>query len=199
MGLDLLLLVDSSGLAITRYPTQSNTEENFQLFSALLTSLSKSTKDLGFGELKYLVIGKKKYIIKEVGENFLIAVFDEDEDIESWFFDLIHNSIKSVLNYARDEEGLIKDYEANLFRNVLKNFYQKYNELKEQYDLFKKTLEEIYKQKGEEVLEVANTISLPELEIWEEGNNIIIKNIRTGDIQRFKEILEKAISVIKET
>ena len=194
----MIAITDPSGVPIAIYPKETIAETEFSIFTGVVKSLDNLVKGIEGESVNYIELGTKIYRIDRIGEYLVITKLNEkpSKDVE-WFFELLLNSLNLTLKYVKEEDGLVESHESNLFSNILRKFYEKYNELVNLYGQFKEEYSQFIEKKKNGSLDIVRNLLEPELELETDNDNIKLKRVRTGDIERFIEILKTALNYMR--
>ncbi len=194
----MIAITDPSGVPIAIYPKENVAETEFSIFTGVVKSLDNLVKGIEGESVNYIELGTKIYRIDRIGEYLVITKLNEKPsgDVE-WFFELLLNSLNLTLKYVKEEDGLVESHESNLFSNILRKFYEKYNELVDLYGQFKEEYSQFVEKKKNGSLDIVRNLLEPELELETDEDNVKLKRVRTGDIERFIEILKTALNYMR--
>ena len=193
--LKMIAVVDPSGIPIAIYPRSEVDENDFSIFMGVLRSLDNIVQSIEGEPLSCIEVGQASFRFEKIGDYILVAKLEGENWREiDWYFKLLVNALRHSINYVRTTEGLVENYEEKLFKNILRKFYENFEEVKKLYKRFSENYLRFKDNKGESAYQMVNDIFGHELELVEKENLISFKDIKTSDIERFKELIELALS-----
>jgi len=198
LALKSLLLIDPSGVPIATYPEDLENDSEMSIFSGIVLSLVKFGRSSKFGEVREIRIGDDVYLVKVINDSVLLAIFDSNGDENYWLLDALNNALSSMLRYVRDEEGVVKNYEISVFKNIFKKFYEKYDNIMAKISKISEIYNALKDKDGEKILQMIGDIVFPEMDVYEKDNKIYFKDVKIGDIDRINDLFDKALSYLLE-